>query len=405
MFICQFCKSDQVKEVLYLGSLPPVNDMPKIDSSVKATNTFPVSLCFCSICTLTQIGITLDKEIVFPHSYPYLSGVTKSLVNNFKDQAIKVNELINLNQKDLVVDIGSNDGSLLKHYRNHCRILGIEPTKAAESAIEEGIDTINQYFTSSVVEEIISNHGKAKVVTACNVFAHISGLDELMFNISELLLEDGIFVSESHYLLSLVESLQFDTIYHEHLRYYSLTFLEKLFEKYGFKIFNVEKIDSHGGSIRVWSSRSLSYGKKSSVKEMIGEEQKHGIVKIIGLEHFSSKVIAWRQEFRRVITELKLDGARISGVGAPSRASTLIAFAGLTELDLDAVAEVEGSAKIGHYMPGTRIPVEIESEVLSKEPTHLLILSWHLKDSIMSNLRSKGFKGKFIIPLPNPHVD
>lgn len=115
MFICQFCKSDQVKEVLYLGSLPPVNDMPKIDSSVKATSTFPVSLCFCSICTLTQIGVTLDKEIVFPHSYPYLSGVTKSLVNNFKDQAIKVNELINLNQKDLVVDIGSNDGSLLKH--------------------------------------------------------------------------------------------------------------------------------------------------------------------------------------------------------------------------------------------------------------------------------------------------
>ncbi len=404
MYKCQYCSNTEITEVLYLGALPPVNDLRSSSDQLGEVGFFPLPFCHCENCSLTQIGVRLKKEVIFPRTYPYLSGVTNSLVKNFSEQVEKVNSYLSLAQNDLVVDIGSNDGSLLKHYLKHSRVLGIEPSQAADIANANGITTLNTYFDKKSMMKIRDEYGKARLVTACNVFAHIDEIPELLSNIGELLAEDGIFLTESHYLLSLVETLQFDTIYHEHLRYYTVTFLYKMFREHGLEIFRVESISTHGGSIRVWASKPGSHLVTETVEEFLLNENLTSISKLEKLQEFANRVISWRNNFRLVFSELISSGARIGGIGAPSRASTLIAFTGLTELDLIAVGEVQNSAKIGKYMPGTRIPVILESELLNQDPTHLLILSWHIEEPIIKSLRDMGYKGSFIVPLPSPRV-
>lgn len=402
MYECQFCTNTDMTEVLSLGSLPPVNDMRETSKSQEIINLFPLPLCHCEQCGLTQLGVTLRREIVFPRTYPYLSGMTKSLLDNFTHQAEQVNNYLNLTQNDLVIDIGSNDGSLLKNYSKSSKVLGIEPTQAADIANLNNIETLNMYFDSAACAIINNKYGKARLVTACNVFAHIAEVPKLLQNVESILTEDGVFVSESHYLLDLVKTLQFDTIYHEHLRYYTVTFLNELFNSFEFEIFRVDPISSHGGSIRVWAGRRGIHSTTKSVTDFIELERNFEITKIKTLQDFAERVIAWRNNFRGFISTTLLNGAKIGAIGAPSRASTLITYSGLNEHDIIGVGEVTGSAKIGKNMPGTKIPVISESELLKLNPTHLLILSWHIKDPIMKSLRQSGFKGKFIVPLPHP---
>jgi hypothetical protein len=400
---CQFCDNQTTRELLFLGYLPPVNSLKKVNSDTNDFTSHALSFSHCQSCSLTQLSNSLPRDVVFPDTYPYLSGMTKSLVDNFKEQATKVTKVLKLEGSDLIVDIGSNDGSLLKQYVNFTRILGVEPTQAADSASAQGIPTIKSYFDHITVDHIVKNHGKAKLITACNVFAHIPDLHGLMKNIKNLLDNDGVFISESHYLVDLVENLQFDTIYHEHLRYYTVFFLKKLMASYGLEIFNVEKIESHGGSIRVWASKPGLHQVKESVDELVVKE----ISKYISfkdLKLFSDNVKEWRQEFRFLISGIRKNGGSISAIGAPSRASTLVSYSGLTENDIHLVGELPGSAKIGHFMPGTRILITEEKEVLLSRPDYLIILSWHLANDIIPKLKAKGFKGKFIIPLPKPRI-
>jgi len=384
--------------------VPPVNVMAEVNMAEKSTMYFPLPLCHCQVCNLTQIGVALERSIVFPKNYPYVSGTTKSLVNNFEMQSKLVHEQLSLSENDLVIDIGSNDGSLLKNYKRYCRVLGVEPTQAAERAVGAGVDTLNQFFDALTVEKILTEVGLARVVTACNVFAHISNLDDLMKNIKAILRDDGVFISESHYFLNLVQTLQFDTIYHEHLRYYTVSFLKILFEKYDLEIFRVQYIETHGGSIRVWTARTGQFGIDSSVNKALQEEQRCGISEIDSLNTFASRVKTWRQDFRKLISTIRLESGVIGALGAPSRASTLLTYTGLSADDLIAVGEVENSSKIGRVMPGTKIPIIEERQLVEMNPTHLLILSWHIKDVLMKSARDKGFKGKFIVPLPNPVI-
>ena len=403
LIACQFCDNQAISELLFLGYLPPVNSLKSANVDSNECPTFALSFSHCESCSLTQLSNILPREVVFPESYPYLSGMTKSLVENFIDQAKKATKVLQLQSSDLVVDIGSNDGSLLKQYINVSKILGVEPTQAADVANAHGVPTIKSYFDYATVDYIVENHGKAKLITACNVFAHIPDLHRLMENIVKLLDKDGVFISESHYLVDLVENLQFDTIYHEHLRFYTVFFLKKLMTSYGLEIFKVDNIQSHGGSIRVWAAKSGTFKIEDSVNEFVKKEVSK-YISIEDLNMFSSQVKQWRQEFKYLISDIRKNGGSISAIGAPSRASTLVSYSGLTENDLNSVAELPGSSKIGHFMPGTRILISEEKEVLSSQPDYLLILSWHLANEIIPKLKSKGFKGKFILPLPKPRI-
>ena len=399
MINCSYCLSP-VNMILDLGYLPPVNVMRVTGEIDSVNSSYPLRLVFCEICSLTQIADEIEGDLIFPESYPYLSGTTKILRDNFLEQSKEILGFKHLKSNQIVLDIGSNDGTLLKNYVNACGVLGVEPTGAAKLAINSNIRTINKFFNKETADEILKLYGKMTLITACNVFAHIPNLKNLMSNIDSVLDEDGIFISESHYLPGMLQTLQFDTIYHEHLRYYTGNFLSKLFNDFGYEIIKIKKIPTHGGSIRVWAARSGRYKCDLSVSKFLNDEMNSQYFGLQAHIEFAEKVSAWRHKFRAKVAEIRDSGLSIYGIGAPSRASTLIAYSGLEINDVVAVGEIFGSHKIGRNMPGTNIPIISEEEVFSNKPDYLLILSWHIADELIPKIKNRGFKGRFIIPLP-----
>ena len=271
---CQFSIKMDLKRVLSLGYLPAVNEVLKIKSRSCSSNFFPTDLCYSKSSKLFQINNIIDKKVLFPKTYPYTSSTTKVLRDNFIDLYEETNKFFHLKKLDLVVDIGSNDGNLLKRFKN-VRVLGVTPENIGKKAIKDGIPTILNYFDNKTSKKIIKKHGKAKIVTATNVFAHIDNIVKLMKNISKILSKDGVFISESHYFLNLIKTLQYDTIYHEHLRYYTLTSLKIILNRFGFKIIHAKKIPTHGGSIRVYATKNKKFKIRQSVNKILNEEKKN----------------------------------------------------------------------------------------------------------------------------------
>lgn len=400
---CQICSNDNLKSVLFLGYLPPVNELHIIGSRPKEQPSYPAELMYCTKCHLVQLGLVVDPQVIFPKEYPYTSGTTKVLRDNFADLGTEARKIIGLKMDDLVVDIGSNDGTLLGNFLSYARVLGITPEDIGKLAIEKGIPTILNYFTTKVVNKVKKEYGNAKIVTAANVFAHIENVNDVLENIISLLKPDGVFISESHYLYPLIKTVQYDTIYHEHLRYYSLTSLNYLFKIHGLEIFHAKQIPSHGGSIRVYAARIGLYPINKSVNRILLKE-KEVVTHIDNLLKFKNKVILSKLGLQKLLLDIKKKGKRVFGVSAPSRASTLINYLRLDQDILDCVVEIKGSYKIGKYIPGTLIEILDESELYSKQPDYALLLSWHIAEELMPKLKLKGFKGKFIIPLPKPRI-
>ena len=363
---------------------------------------FPTELMYSKSSKLVQLGTIVNKEIIFPKEYPYTSSTTKILRDNFKELYDEVNELIKFSKNELIIDIGSNDGNLLNNFKKNDRVLGVTPENIGKIAIKKGINTLIRYFDDSARKYILNKFGKAKIITATNVFAHIDDVHKVIKNINKILDEDGVFISESHYLISLIDTVQYDTIYHEHMRYYSLTSLNYLFKKYKLKIFHAKKIPTHGGSIRVYVSKSKKYKTLNSVKNKLKREKKY--LNLKSFKNFKDKVVLSKLNLFSLLKKLKEKNKIIYGVGAPSRAATLVNYVGLNEDILNYILEIKGSYKIGKYMPGTNIPIVDEKIILKKKPDYLLLLSWHISQSLIKSFKKKGFKGKFIIPLPNPRI-
>ncbi len=399
---CQFSKKKDLIRILSLGFLPGVNQIHKITSKRNFENFFPTNLVYSPTSKLFQIDNIVDKKILFPKSYPYTSSTTKILRENFKNLYEETNKLFKLKSNDLVVDIGSNDGNLLEKFKN-CKVLGITPEKIGLEAIRKGIPTIIDYFTDKVVNKILKKYGKAKIITATNVFAHIENIDKVIINILKLLDKNGIFISESHYFLSLVKTLQYDTIYHEHLRYYTVSSLKNIFNKYDLKIIKVKKILTHGGSIRVYVTRKFFKFKNCSSVDLAIKEEKN-YLSTNKIKEFRNKVLLSKVKLFSKLQYLKKKNKKIFGVGAPSRATTLVNFVGLNEDILDCICEIKGSHKINHFLPGTRIPIYEEDIIYKEKPDYLLLLSWHISKELIMNFRKKDYKGKFIIPLPNVKI-
>jgi hypothetical protein len=400
---CQVCSALDLEPILFLGYLPPVNTMNPLGEKPHEQKSYPAQLWYCPRCHLVQLGLIVDASILFPPEYPYTSSTTKILRENFADLYQECQTILDLKPPDLVVDIGSNDGNLLSNFKGHHRVLGITPEEIGKIAIARGIPTILSYFTEEVVSEVISQHGQAKLITATNVFAHIENINEVVRCILQLLTEDGVFISESHYLLALIETLQYDTIYHEHLRYYSLHSLQYLLEQHGLEIFQVKRISTHGGSFRAYAARRGTYPVRESVGRLLSAE-KSTILDTRALLDFRHRVVISKLALLSLLYELKSQGKKICGISAPSRASTLINYTGIDDAILEYVLEIKGSHKIGKYIPGTLIPVIEESVLFEDQPDYALLLSWHIADELMPKLRQKGFRGQFIVPLPEPRI-
>ena len=400
---CQISNTNKLESLIFLGYLPPVNTLRKIGSTLEEEISFPAELLYCKKSKLAQLGCIVDKEILFPYTYPYTSSTTKILRDNFADLYKDTIKIINLNKNDLVIDIGSNDGNLLSNFKDNHKVLGIAPEKIGKIAIKKGIPTIIDYFNDKTSSKIVKKYGKAKIITATNVFAHIDNINAVVKSILKTLNHDGIFISESHYLLPLIQTVQYDTIYHEHLRYYSLESLNYLFKKHNLEIIDAKEIPTHGGSIRVYAARKGIYKVSDNLKKKLKKEKKNLNQK--SFKRFKKNVVTSKINLFNIIKKIKDKNKTIYGVGAPSRASTLINYLGLDQDIIDCVLEINGSYKIGNYIPGTKIPIVNENILLKNKPDFLILFSWHIKDELKRNLKKKGFKGKFIIPLPKPKIE
>ncbi len=400
---CQVCSHDKLESVLFLGYLPPVNTMHPIGQRPHEQPSYPAQMLYCSRCGLVQLGLIVDPKILFPPEYPYTSSTTKILRDNFAELYQECKTLVKLGKDDLIVDIGSNDGNLLSNFKDNHRVLGITPEEIGKIAIERGIPTVISYFSYDLAKKIAAEKGKAKIITATNVFAHIENIHHILDGILELLGEDGVFISESHYLLSLIETLQYDTIYHEHLRYYSLHSLKYLLEMHGLEVIHAKKIPTHGGSIRVYAARKGRHPVKTTVAELL-EEEKPIVLDKKSLLEFRDSVVVSKLALHALLLGIKKQRKKVYGIGAPSRASTLVNYVGIDNGIMDCVLEIKGSHKVGKYMPGTLIPVLDEAKLYEDQPEYAMLLSWHIADELMPKIKAKGFKGAFIIPLPEPRV-
>ncbi len=400
---CQISGANDLKSIVFLGYLPPPTEMKKINSKIEEETFYPADLMYSPSSKLAQLNTIVNKEILFSKNYAYTSSTTKILRENFKELYADCKKIIKLNSNDLVIDIGSNDGNLLSNFKNNHKVLGITPEKMGKIAIKRGIPTLLKYFNKTTSNFVLKKYGKAKIITATNVFAHIENVDQLMKNILKILDKNGIFISESHYLVSLIKDNQFDTIYHEHLRYYSLSSLKYLFDKYGLKIIRTKKINTHGGSIRVFATKSKKYKINKNVKKILNSEKKYLNLKTF--DKFRKNVFRSKINLYSILKNIKNRNKKICGIGAPARASTLINYIGLDENIVDYVLEIEGSKKIGNYIPGTKIPILSEKKLFTDQPDFAILFSWHLTAGLKRKLRQKGYKGKFIIPLPKPYVE
>jgi hypothetical protein len=400
---CQISGSNNLKSILFIGFLPPVNTMEPIGSRPSEQPAYPAELLFCPESNLVQLGLVVDPAVLFPPHYAYTSGTTKILRENFAELYVEVMKLYPIAKDDLVVDIGSNDGTLLQNFHTGGHLTcGVEPTNAYKLAVEKGIPCINEFFDGKAAEQVVEKYGKAKIVTAANVFAHIENVHEIVASISSMMRDDGIFISESHYLLPLIETLQYDTIYHEHLRYYSLLSLKYLLELHGLEIIHAKAIPTHGGSIRVYTSRKGQHKVQDSVTKILTEEKDK--LNWDAFMDFRKRVSQSKLDLMAILKEIRSKNQKVYGIGAPSRASTLVNYVGLDDTIIDCVLEIKGSYKIGKYMPGTLIPVLEESKLIEDQPEYALLLSWHIADELIPKLKEKGYTGKFIVPLPTPRI-
>jgi hypothetical protein len=401
---CQICGARDLQLALFLGFLPPVNAMRPLGAPADAEPWYPAELLVCPHCHLAQLGYAVDPAVLFPPDYPYTSGSTRVLRENFADLYREVSTRLAPSRADLIVDVGSNDGTLLAnfHAAGH-RVLGIEPTDTGELARARGIPTMQVFFDVETAEAVVREHGRPIVVTAANVFAHIPDVHAVVDGVERLVGTDGFFVSESHYLGDLVETLQYDTIYHEHLRYYSVTSISALLSEHGFRVVHVKRIPSHGGSIRVYATKA-PVTPDPSVENLLRDERSSGLADESWIPAFRRRVVDSKLDLLSLLHDLKRDAARIYGIGAPSRASTLVNFVGLDDGIIDCVLEISTSKKLDKYLPGTAIPVLDERKLYDEQPEYALLLSWHIADELRENLSHKGFHGGFIVPLPKPFV-
>jgi SAM-dependent methyltransferase len=403
MTACRSCEAKRLDLVLSLGRMPLANALLKEDELSKPEPTFPLDLVFCPECALVQITETVPPEQLFSH-YLYLSSFSDTMVSHSQEVAERLIEERKLDQNSLVVEIASNDGYLLKFYkRAGVPVLGIEPAaNIAKVAEDHGITTLVRFFGPEVAAELRDNGTRADVVHANNVLAHVADLNGFVAGIAGILKDDGVAVIEAPHVKPMIERLEFDTIYHEHLCYYSLTALRPLFKRHGLEIVDVFEIPLHGGSLQVHAA--LDGRPSDRVCRLLEAEEAVGVGSPEFYRDFGEKVRALKKQLVATLHDLKADGARVAAYGASAKGSTLLNYCGIGRETLDFVAD-RSTVKQGMYTPGTHLPIKAPRALLEESPSHVLLLTWNFADEILEQQREYRERGgKFIIPLPAPSI-
>ncbi|MBI4033193.1 MAG: methyltransferase domain-containing protein [Candidatus Blackburnbacteria bacterium] len=399
---CQICNSGKLHLILDLGHQPLCDTLLTKDALNQPEKTYPLRMLWCQKCTCVQLDYCVPGSVVYHPGYPYRSGITKELAQYQKNISKSLIKRYNLGPSDLVLDVGSNDGTLLSGFKNNgIRVLGIEPTNIAKIAIEQGIDTVQAFFDIKLAKKIKRKYGEASIIITTNTFAHMQGIGEFIMGAYNLLKKDGVFINETHYLLDVIAGGQFDTIYHEHLRTYSLKAYLKLFEQYDFTVTDAERGDRYGGNIRVYATKGKGRIVNSSVKQLLKLEKEHGLDKLSTYEKFATRVKKARIKFMDFLIRAKKAGKSVVGDTCPARASTLLNYYGVGRELLPYITEQPTSLKLNMYLPGEHIPIVENARLIKEQPDYVVIFAWHYAKPIMERLKARSLKSDFIIPLPD----
>lgn len=403
---CRFCLNKNLTQVIDLKSQPAANAFLDKKQLNKKENSFPLKVNFCSKCGQLQLTHVVSPDLLF-RNYVYVSSTSQVFIKHFEEYAKSVYKKLKLNKNSLVIDIGSNDGILLKPFKKlGTKILGVDPAKEiAKKATKEGIETLPEYFDQSLGKKIVKKYGFADVITANNVFAHVPYIDELVKAVKNVLNKDGVLIIEAPYLVDFLQKNLFDTIYHEHVSYLSIRSLSALFKRFDMEIFDAEKTDSHGGSIRVFVKKIESNRVvQKSVKQFISKEKSLGLDKISTYIEFAKKIDKNKESLNKILKDLKDQKKTIVGYGAPAKGNTMLNYFNIGTKVLDYIVD-DSSYKQGLYTPGMHIPVVPSSQIMKDKPDYVLILAWNFADSIMKKLSDyKNQGGRFIVPVPKPKV-
>lgn len=369
---------------------------------------YPVNIYFCLNCGLVQLADTVEKEALFKE-YAYFSSVSRTFVGHSEKLAAEIAERFTGSPDSLVVEVGSNDGVLLKPLiSRNVGVLGVEPARnVAEVARRSGIETISDFFTTRLAKRIVKNKGKASVIVSCNVFNHLNDLDDVMEGIRLLLKDDGVFLIEVPYLVDLLNNGAFDTMYHEMHSYFAVNPLMKLFEMYGMMIFDVKRISLHTGSIRVYVRRSRDKEKENraeSVNAILSLEKEMRLHRLHTYLRFAKQVEAIKRELVGLLLRIKNDGKRIIGYGAPAKGNVLLNYCGIGTEVIDYIVDAT-PYKQGLYTPGMHIPVHPPEKFRQDYPDYALLLPWNFREEIIGKERQfRANGGRFIVPLPSPTI-
>ncbi len=401
---CRSCKQAQLDTFLNLG-MTPLADRLLNEEQLKHTEpTFPLVVAFCSNCGLVQILETVSREVLFYDDYPYYSSFSSHLLKHSRENVLDLIKRYNINPSSFIIELASNDGYLLKNYiENGIKCLGIDPVKALATAAEKvAVPTLCAFFSKDLAGQLREEGRRADIIHANNILAHVADINGFVEGIRVLLKDDGVAVIEVPYVKDLIDHCEFDTIYHEHLCYFSVTALDNLFRRHSLFLNEVRRIHIHGGSLRLYVELKEKVGE--SVVSLLEEEAAKGIDQFGYYSDFKTKVSEIKNSLQNLLNELKADGKKIAAYGAAAKGSTLINYVGIGKEFIDFVVD-RNTHKHNRYMPGKQLPIFGIEKLLMEMPDFVLLFAWNFADEIMRQQETfirRG--GKFIVPIPKPVI-
>jgi hypothetical protein len=403
---CRACGGTELQELLDLGLQPLANAYLASPAEFATERRFPLVLFGCDACGLVQLVDIIDPETLFAH-YLYVTGTSRTIAQHNVGYAVTVRDVLGLVADDLVVEVASNDGSLLGCFQElGVRVLGVEPARnIAQMARDRGIPTEVVFFDREQGAALRSRHGAAQAVIGNNVLAHVDDTIGFLAGARALLAPDGLAIVEVPYLREMIERLEYDTIYHEHLCYFSVTALMKIAEQAGLRIVRVDRVPVHGGSIRVYSAPDSTVAEHApAVHGMAADERRDGLTTVAGMRHFAAGAAENRTQLLALLRRLKEGGATIAGYGAPAKGNTLLNYCGIGTDLVDYTVD-QNPLKQHLFTPGMHLPIHPANVIIERQPDYLLILAWNFAEEIMAQQAEYHRRGgRFILPLPHPRI-